>query len=213
MDLQAVFQVVVKILLALGGAGFIIIACASWLGKVWASRILVADRLKYGQELERVRSDLEAQRRLLQGELDKAIHVHRVHFETEFRALSDIWAKLSALRAAMGELRPVMDIFDADEDPAERFTRRLTAFTRAFNDFLRAVDDQSPFYPEEIFQELSTALQIARRELLSVSIEKPEQNKDWYKEGRANFEALVGSTNTVSALIRRRLEGLQVHPE
>lgn len=213
MDLQAVFQVAATILLGLGSAGFIIIACASWLGKVWDSRILEADRLRYGQELERLRSDLEAQRRVLQGELDRAIHVHRVHFEMEFRALSDIWAKLSVLRSAMGELRPTMDIVDADEDPVERFTRRLTAFTRAFNDFVRAVDDQSPFYPEEIFQELSTALQIGRRELISVSIEKPEQNMNWYKEGRANCEALVQSTNTVSGLIRTRLESLQVHPE
>ena len=211
MDPRAVLEVAATILLGLGGAGFIIIACASWLGKVWANRILEADRLKYGKELELLRGNVEAQCRVLQGELDKAIHVHRVHFETEFRALSDIWAKLSAVRAAMGELRPVMDIFDADEDPAERFTRRLTAFTMAYNNFLRAVDDQSPFYPEVIFQELSTALQIARRELLSVSIEKPEQNPDWYKEGRANFEALVGSTNVVSALIRKRLESLQVH--
>ena|SRR5713226_7087242 len=191
MDLRALIEVAATILAALGGAGVIIIACSSWLGKVWASRILEADRLRYGQELERLRSDLEASRRVLQGELDKTIHVHRVQFETEFRVLSDIWAKLSVLRSAMGGLRPMMYIIDPDEDPHARFLRRLKSFDEAFRAFLRAVDDQSPFYPEEIFQELSAAIQITRRESISVSVEKPEHNTDWYKEGATNFDALV----------------------
>jgi hypothetical protein len=212
MDLRAALQVAVMVLAGLGGGGVIVILCASWLGKVWANRILEADRLKYGQELERLRGNLEAQCRVLQGELDKAIHVHRVQFETEFRALSDIWAKLSVLRSAMGELRPTMDIVDPDEEPQERLRRHFRMFQEAFSDFVRAVDDQSPFYAEEIFQELSAALQIARRELMSISIEDPEQEGvNWYKEGAANFEALVQSSSRVSALIRKRLESLQVH--
>src|SRR5207245_10019928 len=121
MDLRALIEVAATILAALGCAGVIIIACASWLGKVWASRILEADRLKYGRELERLRSDLEASRRVLQGELDKTIHVHRVQFETEFRVLSDIWAKLSVLRPKMGGLRPTTDISDPHEAANHRF--------------------------------------------------------------------------------------------
>ncbi len=149
---------------------------------------------------------------MLQGELDKAVHVHRVQFETEFRVLSDIWTKLSLLRAAMGGLRPRMDVVDPDEDPKERLARRLRRFEEAFDTFVRAVDDQSPFYPEEIFQELSAALQIARRESTSVSVERPEQKAAWFKEGVANFDALVQSANRVSSLIRKRLSDLQVHP-
>lgn len=210
MNLRSLLEVAATILAGLGGAGIIVLACASWLGKVWANRILEVDRLKYGRELERLRNDHEAACRVLQGTLDKAIHVHQVQFETEFRVLSDIWAKLSALRTAMGELRPTMDVVDPDEGPKERFIRRHRKFGEAFNAFIRAVDDQSPFYSEEIFQELSAALQIARRESISVSIEKPEQNSDWYKEGAANSQALVQSAHRVSSLIRKRLEDLQV---
>jgi hypothetical protein len=212
MDLKALVEVAATIIVGLGGAGAIVIACASWLGKVWASRILEADRLKYGRELERFRSELEASHRVLQGELDKTIHIHRVQFETEFRVLSDIWAKLSVLRSAMGGIRPIMDIRDPDEDPDARLLRRFKSFDEAFSAFLRAVDDESPFYPEEIFKEFSVALQIARRESTSVSVERPERTADWYKEGAANFNALVQSADRVSALIRKRLEDLRIHP-
>lgn len=188
------------VIFSIGSGGTIVWGLSSWLGKVWASRILETDRLKYSQELERLRSDL-----------DKAIHVHRVQFETEFRVLSDIWAKLSALRSAMGELRPRMDIVDLDEDREERFTRRQKKFGEAFSAYIRAVDEQSPFYPEEIFQELSTALQIARRESISVSIEQ-ERNADWFKDGATNYQALLSSADIVSVLIRKRLKDLQVRP-
>src|SRR5262245_26311166 len=125
MTLRAVIEVAAAILVSLGGAGAIVIAAASWLGKVWANRILESDRRRYGEELERVRSELETSRRLLQAELDKAVHVHRVQFETEFRVLAEIWEKLAVLRSAMGGLRPIADIIDPDEDPDVRLKRRF----------------------------------------------------------------------------------------
>ena len=100
MSLSSVIEIAAAILASLGGAGLIIVSCASWLGKVWANRILESDRRKYSEELERVRSELEASRRMLQAELDQVILVHRVQFETEFRVLADIWAKLAVLRSA-----------------------------------------------------------------------------------------------------------------
>lgn len=210
MTLTTVIEVAAAILVSLGGAGAIIIWAASWLGKVWANRILESDRRKYGEELERVRSELETSRRLLQAELDKAIHVHRVQFETEFRVLADIWAKLAVLRSAMGALRPTMDVVDPDEDSDDRLKRRFGAFEAARHDFMRSVDDQSPFYPEDIFRELSGALTIANRESISVSLGKPEKITDWFKEGAANFSAFKKSAETVSSLIRQRLESLRM---
>ena len=212
MTLSSVIEIAGAILVSLGGAGLIIMLCASWLGKVWANRILESDRRKYSEELERVRSELEASRRMLQAELDKAIHVHRVQFETEFRVLADIWAKLAVLRSAMGALRPTMDVVTPDEDPDERLNRRFVTFDRAFHDFMRAVDDQSPFYPEDIFKELSVALQVAQRENLSVSLAKPERATDWYKEGAENFSAFRKSAEAVSMLIRQRFDSLRMQP-
>lgn len=110
MDVSSAFQVALAVLASLGGGGLLVFVLSSWLGKVWANRVLESDRRRYSEELERVH-----------GELEKAVHVHRVQFETEFGALSEIWAKLSAVRATMGEVRPMTDIRDPDEDPDARF--------------------------------------------------------------------------------------------
>jgi hypothetical protein len=194
-----VLEIAATILLSLGGASAIVIGCASWLGKVWANRILQSDRRRYEEELERLR-----------GDLNKALHVRRIQFETEFKVLSDIWAKLSTLRSAMGALRPRMDIVDPNETSEETFRRRRARFEEAFNAFVRAVDDQSPFYPEDIFRELSTALQTARRESISVALDEPEKKAEWYKEGAANFRAFRESADRISSLIRNWLASLQV---
>ncbi len=212
MTFTTIIKVAATILVSLGGAGAIVMLCASWLGKVWANKILESDRRRYGEELERVRSELETSRRMLQAELDKVIHVHRVQFETEFRVLSDIWTKLAVLRSAMRDLRPAKDLVDPDEDPDERFRRRLARFDSALYDFRRVVDDHSPFYPECILKELSTALNVADGEIISVSLDRSERATDWYKEGRSNFEAFKKSAETVSSLIRQRLETLRMQP-
>lgn len=198
MDVSSAFQVALAVLASLGGGGLLVFVLSSWLGKVWANRILESDRRRYSEELERVH-----------GELEKAVHVHRVQFETEFGALSEIWAKLSAVRATMGEVRPMTDIRDPDEDPDARFQRRFRRFQEAFNDFVRAVDDRSPFYPEDIYQELSAAIQVARREAIGAHIDRRDE-PNWYQAGRENFQELVQRSQRISELIRVRLASLRV---
>jgi len=55
------------ILTSLGGGALIVAAFSTWLGKVWASRILEKDKLKYQGEMEKIKS-----------ELNKKIHEHNV---------------------------------------------------------------------------------------------------------------------------------------
>lgn len=55
------------VLVALGGGGAIVLAMSSWLGKVWANRILQDEKAKY-----------EAQFAVLKSALDKQIHAHNV---------------------------------------------------------------------------------------------------------------------------------------
>ncbi len=108
----------------------------------------------YSRELERVRAELEASNRRVQAELDKTVFVHRIQFETEFNALSDVWEKLAAVRSTMSVLRPAMAIVDNREDPHQALQRRFSAFSTSVNALVRSVHDRSPFYPQNIFEEL-----------------------------------------------------------
>ena len=197
MDVSSTFHVALAVLASLGGGGLLVFGLSSWLGKVWANRILESDRRRYREEIERLR-----------GELEKAVYAHRVQFETEFSALSEIWAKLSAVRATMGEVRPTADIIDPAEDPDVLFERRFRRFAEAFNDFVAAIDDRSPFYSEDIYQELSAAVQVARREEIGAHLDRYEP--DWYAAGRVNFQEFVQRSERISQLIRERLALLRV---
>ncbi|MCF6150444.1 MAG: hypothetical protein E3K37_17550 [Candidatus Kuenenia sp.] len=57
-----VFSIAEAMIGSVGGAALIIVALSTWLGKVWANRILDKDRLKYASELEQIRNKLNSER-------------------------------------------------------------------------------------------------------------------------------------------------------
>ena len=206
------FKIVFTSLTSVGGAGAIIIALSSWLGKVWAERILQSDRIKYQTEIEKLRADLASTQQRLKSELDKTVHVHRVQFETEFRALSVIWEKMSVVRSTMGAVRPSMEVVDPNKPQEERLRERARPFHEALEGFQRAVDDQSPFYPADILQELDAAIKTATLESIQIRTRRPESDPSWFDQGEANFIKFCECCNRVSDLIRQRIDKLRVHP-
>ena len=58
MSIDEIFKISGAILGSVGGAAVIIVGLSSWLGKVWANRILEKDKLAYSSELERIKNKL-----------------------------------------------------------------------------------------------------------------------------------------------------------
>jgi hypothetical protein len=56
--MKEIFEIAFAILASLGVSGGIIFVCSSWLGKIWANRILESDRAKFQKEIESLKSDL-----------------------------------------------------------------------------------------------------------------------------------------------------------
>ena len=135
---------------------------------------IVLQRLQSGYEtqLAEVRTRLDGKIRAMQANLDRTVLVHRVHFETEFTALREMWDKVAAVRSTLSKVRPMVDVVPRDETPEQRDAReveRFNAFVVDFNALVKAVDSQSPFIPEGIYNELSELILIARREETEVT--------------------------------------------
>lgn len=86
--MKELFEIASVILLSLGGGGIIVFALSSWLGKVWANRLMAAETAKHSQDLERLRK-----------ELSRGLESHKVKlrkselvFEKEFEAASQLVA-------------------------------------------------------------------------------------------------------------------------
>jgi len=95
--MEAVLRVAGAIILAFGGAAAILLACANWLGKVWAARILEEDRAKYAHEIERLRGETSEQLARLTTQLDTLKQTElRIHSDkhTIYRAAIDIIADM-----------------------------------------------------------------------------------------------------------------------
>jgi hypothetical protein len=187
-----------------GGATAVVTGLSGFLGRIWAERIIEAERAKFGKDLERLRGDLEANLRRLQGDIDRTIIVHRSHFETEFNALRDIWQKVARLRAVLPLLRPLNGSDAANAQEASN------VFSNAVDELIGSVDSQSPFYSKEIYAALDALRVEAKIELTEAATENPQIAPDWWKRRREHRNEINSRVSEISDLIRERLERLTV---
>jgi hypothetical protein len=102
---------------------------------------------------------LQVERQRLQAHLDRSVYVHRVQFEKEFAALSEIWKTIAELRAVFERLTQRRREAEHDGECGDRVR---TVVQPKFFTFLNAVDQQSPFYPEDIYRACSEAIRSMR---------------------------------------------------
>lgn len=112
MTLNDIFSVAVGVLASLGSGAAMVIACSSWLGKIWASRILEAEKAQLQKEMEFYKKDLqkevETEKFKLQQEVEKAKAQYQLeteknkakflrYSETQFKLYNDLWSALCEL--------------------------------------------------------------------------------------------------------------------
>ena len=93
--MKDIVSIAAAIIVAVGGAGAVIIALSAWLGKVWATRIAEQERAQHATELEKYRSELSE------------LTAHRQDAVIRRR---DIYADLAAsMRVLLGKQRVASD--------------------------------------------------------------------------------------------------------
>lgn len=86
--MKDIIQVASVMLFSLGTGGAIVFALSSWLGKVWANRLMAAETAKHSQDLERLRQELTKSSDSYKVKLRKS----ELIFEKEFEAASELVA-------------------------------------------------------------------------------------------------------------------------
>jgi len=112
MSFNEILSVSGGVLVSLGGGAAIVIACSSWLGKVWANRIFESEKAQLQKEIEFYKKDLqkeiETEKFKLQQEVEKAKAQYQLeteknkakflrYSETQFKLYSDLWSALCEL--------------------------------------------------------------------------------------------------------------------
>lgn len=129
-------------------------AIVGLLGKRWLASV----GANQARELEILRarysSELEHSQRLLQSEIDKTFLVTKVHFETEFQAVKEVFSILAEIRLDLPNLRPTSRIAPVGETREERLVEFRTLFNKLNvlrNRLLSVSENLAPFYPKEIY--------------------------------------------------------------
>jgi len=91
---EIVFKVITASIASVGAGGAIVFALSTWLGKVWANRILESERHKFGEELEKTKRELD------------------VIKETTLRFQND---KILTYRAVVDVVSRILSSFDAHQ--------------------------------------------------------------------------------------------------
>ncbi|WP_024593464.1 MULTISPECIES: hypothetical protein [unclassified Pseudoalteromonas] len=97
MSIDDIFKISGAIIASVGGSALLIAGFSTWLGKVWANRILEKDKLKYTSELEAIKSEL-------QRESERQKVTFSLYFEGQFKLYNELWIALSELQNEVDKL-------------------------------------------------------------------------------------------------------------
>jgi len=112
------FEIFVVIVGSLGGVGVLVLALSTWLGKVWASRLMNKEKAKFARDLESIKSNYTSQLELLKSSLTQDTESYKIKlkksefiFEKEYEATSEFVSYKCSLLPTFN--RPDMEWEDA----------------------------------------------------------------------------------------------------
>jgi len=188
---------------ALGGLtiGSVIIGLSSFLGKVWANRILQKDRTKYKTQMETLIENLRTQSK-------KELYVHQLQFEKEFEIYKELWEQLI-------RLVPWVRSFD-ELLKSEHIKQRVQELPNIIKDISQTIYTNQPFYHPEIFEACESILdKMPKINTLDEKINKlnkyplTEESADLFekhnKELLQEIASVCKNVNNVRNLIRKRI--------
>jgi hypothetical protein len=127
MTMGEVWDVAGAVILSVGATTAIVLALSSWLGKVWATRIMDKERAAHSQELEKLRDDLQRNSNLT------IEHFKRVLDQQIADATRDKDEKLRIYRATTDIVVTLLADLDELHSGQGAITTFLTKSVKEFN--------------------------------------------------------------------------------
>lgn len=151
--MKEIFEIVSAILISLGGGGTIIFALSSWLGKVWANKILENEKKEHQLEIENYKSQLSISLSKINSINERTLHIFKVQYDKEFDIYQDIWEKMYDCIVGTLNLYPVFEDVPVDNSEKEKWTKsKYHNFVNKYNLYSRTIDRYAPFYRDDFYQ-------------------------------------------------------------
>ncbi len=210
MGLSDTLGIVATAVLSVGSAGAIMVGLAKYFGERVAERWLEGVKAGYAKELAHVQHELDRFERRYQAQLDHSVTVSRVQFEEEFRSVREVWKFVARARAsAIGIVETKVHEDDNPEKQLERFFVARAAFAEDQRKLVLAVDNNSPFYPQDIYLAVDAFRTRTALEVSQLQTRKPFKD-DWFDRREAAQRDILALAEIVSLAIRQRLAAIVI---
>lgn len=137
MRIQEILYTASAVIASIGGSSILIIGLSSWLGKVWANRILEKDKLNYSSELEKVKSNYITELEEYKSQLEKSKMQFLRYSEHQFTLYNDLYRNLYDLKIAADKLWT-----KADFTNLKNFSKQLKTTTDMVGKSMLLIEDQ-----------------------------------------------------------------------
>jgi hypothetical protein len=94
MSLKDVVLTVAGVITSLGGGGVIVWALSSYLGKIWANKVLADHKLKLDKELESLKNEHRTEIEKYKTELEKARNDYNRYSSKKFEIIEETWSAM-----------------------------------------------------------------------------------------------------------------------
>lgn len=157
-----IFQVIASVLLSIGGGGAIVFGLSSFLAKVWANRILEAEKAAHAEEIQKFKQKLDVELAAIKASNDKAVYITKSQYDKEFEIYMNIWECFIELRFATERLYPEgVENSPTDDDALKKFNdKKMDDFSKAYDKFIVLIRKFGPFYKKEFYDEFEEIREI-----------------------------------------------------
>lgn len=193
-----------------GLAYALLIALSAYLGRVWAARIARGEDKAIKADIARLEAQLAQAQEKLRGKIDTTVHIHKAQFEKEFAVYQQLMKDVNRTRTAFHTLHPVLKkVFESEEQKHEYCKPFRDEFAAAFASVRSTVEDNKPFYPQDVFKPCDAFIELCVDEIASLHCGPGEGIHDWKEQEKMKkrFDELI---NEITESIRHRLESVTV---
>lgn len=188
--MKEVFQIAFAIIMSIGGGGAIVFALSSWLGKIWAQRIINKEELLNNYLL----------------------YSSQIQFEREYKIYSQIWLKMLNMKIDILSLDPILDTYYEDEKAHKKeYIKRRNKSAQSLNNLYEEIYSNAPFIDSDIYNALLEIADLSKKQLIEfetykILCDNDERKTDEKKEYRNDSKALIDKTAKITEVLRTYLK-------
>lgn len=195
MNVSDIFAISGAVIGSVGGSALIILALSTWLGKVWANRILEQDRFRYKSEIEHLKNKLTSDR-------EKGNFIFSMYFEGQFKIYNELWVSLVELRHWVDQLWE------------EATSHNLQNFVRALRKAQRQIQNSALLLEPGHYNQITAAMQafadyrVGKEDLVSMRSTRRVHDEDVQEiidGNQHNRQLIVDFTDDVLSKMRAQL--------